>query len=116
MMSTASIAQCTGRVRRGGEKPARAWGGANGLGGSDVMIGPFGGAGGDPRGGFEVVVRPEVDEFGRGEVVEEGYAAPRAAAGGQHPGRGQREADHDVVGRLRATEGCWTSCCRAGHV
>ena len=78
---------------------------ASGCGESEVMIRPFGAAGGDLRSGFDVVVRPEVDEFGRGEVVKQRYAAPQAAAGGQHPGRGQRDAHHDVVGRLRASEG-----------
>jgi hypothetical protein len=42
------------------------------------MIGPFGGAGGDLRDGFEVVVRPEVDEFGRGELMQRRHGLMRA--------------------------------------
>src|SRR5262245_44798717 len=100
-MSTASIGQCTGPVRCRGENPAGSDDGPEGI---RIMTYLFGQAGRKLRAGFEVIIRPEVDELVGGKVVEQRPAAAWATAGGQHPADGQRDTDDVLVGRLRAVE------------
>jgi hypothetical protein len=50
-----------------------------------------------------VVVGPEFDELVSGKVMQEGLLV-QPAAGDEHPVGGQRDADGNVVGGLRAVE------------